>query len=83
MGGDSKQMKYIVCQMMVRAVKNKAGKGWDMGGRMIVILKRLSDRLTEKVTFEQRPEGGDRWSQAGSWRNCWGSGRSRQTKLQA
>lgn len=65
-------------QMMTRAVKVKAGRGMGCGGRRIVISKRLRDRFAEKVTFEQRPEGGEGQCHAGSWRNCWGKGHSRQ-----
>lgn len=31
-GGDSKQVKYIVCQIMISGVKTKAGRGNGVWG---------------------------------------------------
>lgn len=53
-----KQVRCIVCQMMISAEKSKAG--WagvvvqiGCGDRRIFVLKSLKDDLIEKVTFEQ------------------------------
>ena len=51
-------MKYIDCHLMIRVVKNKAGRGMGCEVQRTVISKRLRDCFTEKVIFEQRPEGG-------------------------
>ena len=51
-------MKYIDCRLMIRVVKTIAGRGMGCEVWRTVISKRLRDCFTEKVTFEQRPEGG-------------------------